>query len=97
MASEEEIKRALLQKKMQEAQLEEAQKTLKDIVSNILDKPARQRLANLRLVKPEVATQLELYLAQLYQMGQIKHITEDQLIQILKKITEKPDFKIKRK
>ena len=97
MPTEEEIKRAMLQKKMQDSQLEDAQKQLKDIVSNILDKNARQRLANLRVVKPDIAMQLELYLAQLYQMGQIKHITEEQLIQILKKITEKREFRIKRK
>lgn len=97
MANEDDIKRALLQKKMQETQMEDAQRALKDVVSNILDKGARQRLANLRLVKPDIAMQLELYLAQLYQMGQIKHVTEEQLVQILKKITEKREFKIKRK
>lgn len=97
MASEEEIKQAMFQRKMQEAQLAEAQRTLKDIVANILDKNARQRLANLRVVKPELAMQLELYLAQLYQMGQIRHVTEAQLVEILKKLTAKRDFKIERK
>ncbi|MFC2143172.1 DNA-binding protein [Candidatus Aenigmatarchaeota archaeon] len=99
--TEEDIKKEMLQRKLveqqQEAQMDEAKKTLKKVVSTLLDEKARQRLSNLRLVKPDVAMQLEMYLAQLYQAGHIKRITEEQLIDILKKITAKHDFKIKRK
>lgn len=100
---EEEIKKRMLQQRLQEQMISQAQQkqieeTLKTIMLKILDKKARERLSNLKLVKPELAMQLELYLAQLYEMGQIKGIiTEEQLIAMLKKISEKPEFKIKRK
>jgi len=49
-------------------------------------------------VKPEIAAQLEMYLAQLYQSGQLRErITDEQLVIILKKITEKRETKIRRK
>jgi programmed cell death protein 5 len=107
MNSEEEIKKRMLQQKLQEqlylsqqAQMQQRQveDALKVIMAKILDKKARERLSNLKLVKPEVAMQLELYLAQLFEAGQIKSvITEEQLILMLKKISEKPETKITRK
>jgi programmed cell death protein 5 len=107
MNSEEEIKKRMLQQKLQEqlylsqqAQMQQRQveDALKAIMPKILDKKARERLSNLKLVKPEVAMQLELYLAQLFEAGQIKSvITEEQLILMLKKISEKPETKITRK
>ncbi|MDI6721523.1 MAG: DNA-binding protein [Candidatus Aenigmarchaeota archaeon] len=107
MTTEEEIKKRMLQQRMQEqmmyqqaAMQEQAQvqQALEMIMSRILDKKAKERLSNLKLVKPDLAAQLELYLAQLFQAGQIKGIiTDDQLVMILKKITEKRDIRIKRK
>lgn len=103
MNNEEEIKKRLLQQKLQERAVMQSQQTqiesaLKNIMLKILDKKARERLSNLKLVKPELATQLEIYLAQLYETGQIQgQITEEQLIAILKKISEKPETKIRRK
>jgi programmed cell death protein 5 len=97
MDGEDEIKKALIQKKLQESQQKQAEEGLKNIISKILDKKARERLSNLKLVKPELAMQLEIYLVQLYQAGHIRTITEDQLIEILKKLSEKKEFRIKRK
>ena len=103
MTSEEELKKRLLQQKMQEqmqqqAQQQEMQEALKVVSWQILEPAARERLNNLRVVKPELAMQLEAYLAQLYQAGQIKQkISEAQLITILKKLSEKRDIRIKRK
>ncbi len=103
MTSEEELKKRLLQQKMQEqmqqhAQQQEMHEALKVVSWQILEPAARERLNNLRVVKPELAMQLEAYLAQLYQAGQIKQkITEAQLITILKKLSEKRDIRIKRK
>ena len=95
MATEEEIKKRLMQQRAQEMQLEGQ---LKAVSWQILEPAARERLNNLRVVKPEIAMQLEAYLAQLYQAGQLKQkITEPQLVQILKKLGEKRDIKIKRK
>ncbi len=111
MPTEEEIKKKLLaqrmqeqlanqqgeafQAAMQEKQMEEA---LKVIRVQMLEPKARERLANLRMVKPDVATSLEIYLAQLYQSGQLRNkITDEQLVMILRKLSEKRDFRLTRK
>ncbi len=91
MANEEEIKRRMIEQQQLEA-------TLKIVSMQVLDAKARERLNNLKTVKPELAMQLEAYLAQLYQAGQIRgKITEEQLVMMLKKISEKRDFRIKRR
>ncbi len=107
MPTEEEIKRRLLQQKMQEhaheqmqaqMQQQQLQEQLKAVSMQILEPAARERLNNLRVVKPELAMQLEAYLAQLYQAGQIKQkISEQQLVSILKKLGEKRDIRIRRR
>jgi len=54
----------------------------------ILTPEARQRLANLRLVRPELVSQLEEQLIQLANSGRIKMpITDDVLKEILSKLT----------
>ena len=101
LMSEEDIKRRMLenlQSSQENAQKQQAEETLKNAMPHILDEKARERLSNLKLVKPDLAMQLEFYLFQLYQTGQVKEkITEEQLIMVLKKLSEKRDFKITRK
>ena len=102
MTSEEEIKKRMLQQRMQsgeeQAQQKQMEDALKSAMSRILDEKARERMNNLRLVKPDVASQLEMYLAQLFQSGQLKEpITDEQLVVILIKLTEKRETKITRK
>ncbi|MBI4170187.1 MAG: hypothetical protein HY514_00695 [Candidatus Aenigmarchaeota archaeon] len=111
MTTEEDIKKRLMAQRMQEhmavqqgemmqaaLQHQQMEEALKIIRVQMLEPKARERLANLRTVKPELATNLEIYLAQLYQSGQLKsRITDEQLVMILKKLTEARDFKIKRK
>lgn len=108
---EETIKKKMLQQKMQEqlqaqlqqqlaaqAEQQQMEAALKVITSQILDAKARERLSNLKVVRPELAMQLELYLAQLYQSGQLRtRITDEQLVMILKKLTARPETKIRRK
>lgn len=81
-----------------EENLEELQKVaiLKNtILQKILSKKARERLGRIRLVKPELASQLELYLVQLYQAGKIKdEISDEQLKFILETLTSKKKFRI---
>jgi programmed cell death protein 5 len=93
-AAEEQLKQKLLEQQMAKQQL---QGTVKPMIAKMLDKKARERLANIRAVKPELALQLEVYLAQLFQSGQVKELTEEQLINILKTISAKREIKIKRK
>ena len=110
MASEEEIKKRLqqrmqaqMQSSMQEqaqsqAQQQQMEEMLKTVMSQILDRKAQERLSNLKLVKPELAMQLVVYLAQLFQSGQLRErITDEQLVTILRKLTEKRETKIRRK
>ncbi len=96
---EEEIKRRILHQQMQEhMQQKQVEATLKVISMQILEPKARERLSNLKVVKPDLAMQLEAYLAQLHQAGQIRgRISEEQLVLILKKISEKREIRIKRR
>jgi programmed cell death protein 5 len=68
------------------------------ILKTILTPEARQRLANLKLVKPEFTAQLELQLIQLAQMGKVPvPLTDEQLKQILIQLqTQKREIKIRR-
>ncbi len=69
----------------------------KNILSRMLSKEAHERLSRVRAVKPEMAAQLETYMVTLFQSGQIKtEITDEQLKQILDKVTQKKEFNIRR-
>lgn len=79
----------------EEDQQQEMEQMKKVIMKRILDKSAIERMGRIKLVKPEVANQLELYLMQLYQSGKLKSvISEQQLITILDSLSTKKEFKI---
>jgi programmed cell death protein 5 len=69
------------------------------LIRRILSPDARQRLTNLKMVKPEFATQIELQLLQLAQSGRLKiPVTGDQLKQILAQLqSERRNITIRRK
>jgi programmed cell death protein 5 len=70
------------QRQMQEEQQIEAQKQA--LLKQILSPEARQRLTNLKMVKPEFIDQLELQIIQLAQAGRIPiPLSDAQLKQIL--------------
>lgn len=80
---------------MQKMQQLEAMKKI--ILKKVLTKEATERLGRIKLVKPEIANQLELYLVQLYQSGKIGNmITDNQLKAILEQIATKQKFRILR-
>ena len=64
----------------------------------ILTPEARQRLTNIRMVKPEFADQIELQLIQLAQSGRVKvPITDDQLKEALARIqSQRKEIRIRR-
>lgn len=71
---------------------------LKMIMPQILSAEARQRIANIRVAKPDFAMQVELYLVQLFQAGQIKRPLNDaELRNILDKLVQKKETKIIRR
>ena len=89
----------MMQHSMQQHAINQQMEMLKMIMIEILEHKARERLSNLKLVKPDLAAQLQMYLAQAYQAGQIRgKLTDEQLVSILKQISvDKKDFKIRRK
>ena len=84
------------QRKAQAEQQLEMQKQA--LLRRILSPEARQRLANLKMVKPEFTSQLELQLIQLAQQGRIPiPISDGQLKQILIQLqANKREIKIRR-
>jgi len=65
----------------------------------ILSPKGRQRLENIRMVKPEFAEQIELQLIQLFRSGRFDgQLSDKQFKKLLAKITkkDKKDFKIKK-
>ncbi len=76
----------------EEQKLEELKKR---VMKAILSKEAMERLGRIKLVKPELAAQLELYLVHLYQSGKIKGaISEEQMKLILETLSARKEFKI---
>ncbi|HEX2067305.1 MAG TPA: DNA-binding protein [Nitrososphaeraceae archaeon] len=65
----------------------------------LLDPAARQRLMNIRIVKPELATAVENYLINAASTGRLNRaLTDDELKQILLSLQQpKRDFKINRR
>ncbi|RLI96688.1 MAG: hypothetical protein DRO99_04055 [Candidatus Aenigmatarchaeota archaeon] len=70
----------------------------RQIMSKILTKEAFERLGRVRVVNPEIASQAEIYLLQLYQAGKINgKLPDEKMREVLKALSEKKDFNIKRK
>ncbi len=74
----------------------EAQK--QSALKQIMTPEARQRLTNIRMVKPEFAEQIEMQLIQLAQTGRIKvPISDDQLKEALAKLqSSRKEIRIRR-
>jgi len=93
-----ELQRRLLQEQ-QEAQLrKQAELQKQALLRRILEPKARQRLTNLRMVKPEIVSQLEVQLIQLAQTGRVPiPITDSLLKEILLRIQRsRREIKIRR-
>ncbi|MDT7901059.1 MAG: DNA-binding protein [Acidianus sp.] len=91
--AEEESRRALEERRKRE----EYEKRKEALLRVILTPEARQRLNNVKLVKPELAESLENQLIALAQAGRIRvPITDDELKEILAQVAEqnKRDYKI---
>jgi len=84
------------ERKAQVQQQVESQKQA--LLRAILTPEARQRLTNIKMVKPEFAEQLEMQLIQLAQAGKVQApITDAQLRDILARLqSQRRDIKIRR-
>jgi len=69
------------------------------VLQVVLDPQARQRLMNIRLVKPDLAMAVENYLINAASSGRINRpLTDEELKQLLLRIQQpKKDFKIERR
>lgn len=106
----EEIRKRKLQQLQQQAMQQQAAEQQQQqfeakkyqLMRKILSSEARQRLENIRMVRPQFAQQIELQLIQLYKMGKLKGSTplpDNAFKNLLKQITsleKKKDFKIKK-
>ena len=84
------------QRRTQQQQAVERQK--QTIIRRILTPEARQRLTNIRMVKPEFADELEMQLIQLAQSGRLRgQVTDEQLKKTLVQLEgQKREIKIRR-
>ncbi|MCJ7561190.1 DNA-binding protein [Candidatus Bathyarchaeota archaeon] len=93
---------ALQQKMTNEQKQDQAEQQLEmqkqELLRQILSPEARQRLANLKMIKPEFTEQLELQLIQLAQSGKLPiPMSDAQLKQILIQLqSRKRETKIRR-
>ena len=82
------------------SQEEASRRAMRENVMRVaLTSEARQRLTNVRMVKPEVAHAIEEYIIQLVSSGRLKRtIDDEQLKELLTSIqgTAKREFKIRR-
>jgi programmed cell death protein 5 len=82
-----------------DSQDDKEKKALREnIMRMALTSEARQRLANIRMVKPQIAQTIEEYIVQLASSGKLKQvINDDQLKELLGTIQgKKREFTIKR-
>lgn len=98
----EELKQQAVQKQIAEAQEKEFENKKYQLMRKILSPEGRQRLENIRMVKPQFAEQIELQLIQLFQAGQLRGATplpDEAFKKLLKQISSmgrKKDFNIKK-
>lgn len=80
---------------MQEEQLSSQ---ISHIINQILEPDARERLANIRVARPDYARQVEVLLIQLYQAGQLpQKLSDENFRKILERIqSRKKETKISR-
>jgi len=76
-------------------ELKKIEQLKKNLLTKILSKQAFERLSRIKLVKPELSSQLELYLIQLYQEGKLETgVSDEQLKLILESLSSKKRYKI---
>ncbi len=98
----EELRQQAAQQQIAEAQQKEFEEKKYLIMRKILSVEGRQRLENIRIVKPQYAEQIEMQLIQLFQSGQLRGATPlpdkafKKLLEQLSTLGRKKEFKIKK-
>jgi programmed cell death protein 5 len=93
-----ELQQRLLQEQETAEERKKFEMEKQAILRRILTPEARQRLTNLKMVKPEFASQLELQLIQIVQQGRVSiPIDDEQLKEILRRLQiGKKEIRIRR-
>lgn len=82
------LREEALEEQAREHQIAEAQAQKEAILRQILTPEARSRLTNIRMVKPQVAEQIEMQLIQLASSGRLRaRVTDEQLKKLLQQVT----------
>ncbi len=95
------IQQQVAQEELAKYQQKELELKKYNIMRQILSQEGRQRLENIKLVKPEFAQMIELQLIQLFQTGRLRGqipLSDEQFKKLLEQLTQsstKRDFKIK--
>ncbi len=98
----EELKQQAAQHQSMEAQQKEFESKKYQLMRKILSQEGRQRLENIRMVKPQLAEQIELQLIQLFQSGQLRGATPlpdkafKKLLEQISSLGRKKEFNIKK-
>jgi programmed cell death protein 5 len=97
----EQLKQQAVQQQIAGQQQKEYNNQKYQIMRKILSQEGRQRLENIRIVKPQFAEQIELQLIQLFQSGRLRGATplpDKEFKKILEQITagSKKEFNIKK-
>ncbi len=94
----EQLQRQAAEQQIAEGQHQEFEKQKYNLMRKLLSQEGRQRLENIRMVKPEFAQQIELQLIQLAQSGKLRgQLSDAAFKKLLEQITgKKKDFKIKK-
>ena len=84
---QQQMQQQLQQQAQQQFQEDEISSQIKLIINKILTPEARERLGNIRTVRPSYARQIEILLIQLYQAGKLpSQLTDEGLKEILSRI-----------
>jgi programmed cell death protein 5 len=97
----EEMQQQAIQNQLVEQQQKEFEEKKYQVMRKILSQEARQRLENIRMVKPQFAEQIELQLIQLYQSGRLRGVPlpDDAFKKLLVQISsldKKKEYNIKK-
>ncbi|MFX1571901.1 MAG: DNA-binding protein [Promethearchaeota archaeon] len=98
----EELKHQAIQQQIAEAQQQEFEIKKYQIMRKILSQEGRQRLENIRMIKPQFAEQIELQLIQLFQSGRLSGsipLSDKAFKKLLEQISSmgrKKEYKIKK-
>lgn len=86
------------QQQSEEEALEDQRDQIKQQASKYLTKNAKERMGNIRVAQPDLASSIEMQIARLGRSGRVEKVTDEQLKDILKSFQsekEKKQFRYK--